>query len=243
MNPTISNEFATAAYRLGHSLLSSTLLRLDSTGAEIAAGNLTLAESFFQPQHITDAGVDPILRGLCIGRAQELDEWVIADVRDFLFGPPGAGGLDLASLNIQRGRDHGLPSFAQMRAALKLRPVKRFQDVNPNRQVAAELDAAYDSPADIDLWIGGLAEADRPGSMVGETFQRILVDQFVRVRDGDRFWYESYLPKDVVRMINAQTLSVILHRNTKVGAEVGPNAFISPPPRRTAATGKVTAAK
>jgi hypothetical protein len=157
---------------------------------------------------------------------------VIDDVRDFLFGAPGSGGLDLASLNIQRGRDHGLPSFAQMREALKLRPVKRFQDVNPSRQVVAELDAAYDSPADIDLWIGGLAEADRPGSMVGETFQKILVDQFVRVRDGDRFWYESYLPRDVVRMINAQTLSVILHRNTQIGTEVGPNAFVTPPVRK-----------
>ncbi len=234
VNPTISNEFATAAYRLGHSLLSPTLLRLDATGAEIEAGNLTLANSFFQPQHITEEGVDVILRGLATGRAQELDEWVIDDVRDFLFGAPGAGGLDLASLNIQRGRDHGLPSFAAMRAALKLRPVTRFQDVNPNRQVVAELDVAYESPADIDLWIGGLAEADRPGSMVGETFHRILVDQFTRVRDGDRFWYEKTFSSEMIRMINAQTLSVIVHRNTKIGAEVGRNAFMAPPPRRNA---------
>jgi hypothetical protein len=119
-----------------------------------------------------------------------------------------------------------------MRSALKLRPVTRFQDVNPNRQVVAELDAAYDSPADIDLWIGGLAEADRPGSMVGETFQRILVDQFTRVRDGDRFWYEKTMSPEMVRMINAQTLSVIIHRNTEIKAEVGKNAFMAPPPRR-----------
>jgi len=137
-------------------------------------------------------------------------------------------------LNIQRGRDHGLPSFAQMRTALGLRPVNRFQDVNANRQVVAELDAAYDSPADIDLWIGGLAEADRPGSMVGETFHRILVDQFTRLRDGDRFWYEKVLPSAMVRMIQQQTLSIILHRNTKIGAEVGRNVFMAPPPRRPA---------
>lgn len=232
VDPTISNEFATAAYRLGHSLLSPTLLRLGADGAEIEAGSLSLANSFFQPQQVTGHGIDPILRGLATGRAQELDEWLIDDVRNFLFGAPGAGGFDLASLNIQRGRDHGLPSFAQMRGALGLRPVKRFQDVNPNRQVAAELDAAYESPADIDLWIGGLAEADRPGSMVGETFHRILVDQFTRLRDGDRFWYEKTLPAEMVRMINAQTLSVIIHRNTKIGQEVGRNAFMAPPPRR-----------
>lgn len=235
VDPTISNEFATAAYRLGHSLLSPTLLRLGADGQEIEAGSLSLANSFFQPRQVTDHGIDPILRGLATGRAQELDEWLIDDVRNFLFGAPGAGGFDLASLNIQRGRDHGLPGFAQMRSALGLRPVRRFQDVNPNRQVAAELDAAYDSPADIDLWIGGLAEADRPGSMVGETFHRILVDQFTRLRDGDRFWYERLLPAEMVRMINAQTLGVIIHRNTEIGSEIGRNVFIAPAPRRNTA--------
>jgi hypothetical protein len=229
VDPTISNEFATAAYRLGHSLLSPTLLRLDAQKLEIAAGNLSLADSFFQPQHITQDGIDVIMRGLTNGRAQELDEWIIDDVRNFLFGAPGAGGLDLASLNIQRGRDHGLPTFAAMRTALKLRPVTRFEDVNRNRGVVQELDKAYESAADIDLWIGGLAEADRAGSMVGEVFQRILVDQFLRLRDGDRFWYEKTLSKELVRMINAQTLSVIIRRNTAiVGAEIPLNAFLAP---------------
>jgi len=72
VEPTISNEFATAAYRLGHSLLSPTLLRLDAQKQEIAAGNLSLADSFFQPQHITEEGIDVIMRGLTNGRAQEL---------------------------------------------------------------------------------------------------------------------------------------------------------------------------
>ncbi len=232
VDPTISNEFATAAYRLGHSLLSPQVLRVDETGAEIEAGHLTLAGSFFQPQHITEQGVDVVLRGLCMQRCEELDEWLIDDVRNFLFGAPGAGGLDLAALNIQRGRDHGLPSFADMRAALKLRPVTSFKDVNPHRQVVAELQATYTSPADIDLWIGGLAEKDRHGSMVGETFHRILVDQFTRLRDADRFWYEKNLPADMVRMVNAQKLSVIIRRNTKIGAEITNNAFMIPPPRK-----------
>ena len=232
VDPTISNEFATAAYRLGHSLLSPQVLRVDETGAEIEAGHLTLAGSFFQPQHVTAQGVDVILRGLCMQRCQELDEWLIDDVRNFLFGAPGAGGLDLASLNIQRGRDHGLPSFAEMRTALKLRPVTNFKDVNHRREVVEELQAAYASPADIDLWIGGLAEQDRHGSMVGETFHRILVDQFTRLRDADRFWYEKNLPSEMVRMVNSQELSLIIRRNTKIGAEISNNAFMTAPPRK-----------
>jgi hypothetical protein len=229
VNPTISNEFATAAYRLGHSLLSPKLLRLDAAGNEIPAGHLTLAGSFFQPQEVTNEGIDVLLRGLVLQKAQELDEWLIDDVRNFLFGPPGAGGLDLASLNLQRGRDHGLPSFASMRQALKLRPVKTFQDVNRNRVVVQELSNVYGSAADIDLWIGGLAETDKAGSMVGEVFHRILVDQFVRLRDGDRFWYQRHLPPDLVRMVERQKLSTIIRRNTEIGArEIPENAFLAP---------------
>lgn len=40
---------------------------------------------------------------------------VIDDVRNFLFGPPGSGGMDLPALNIQRSRDMGLPSYNQAR--------------------------------------------------------------------------------------------------------------------------------
>lgn len=242
VDPTISNEFATAAYRLGHSLLSPRLLRLDAQGREIAAGHLTLAGSFFRPDQVSAEGIDVVLRGLALQKAQELDEWLVDDVRNFLFGQPGQGGLDLASLNLQRGRDHGLPGFAAMRQALKLRPVNSFRDINPSKDVIAELSKAYASPADVDLWIGGLAEADRPGSMVGEVFHRILVDQFTRLRDADRFWYQAWLPANMVRMVEQQTLSVIIRRNTMIKGEIPHIAFLAPArPPVGAATAATTA--
>ncbi|MCA9072969.1 MAG: peroxidase, partial [Planctomycetaceae bacterium] len=104
VNPGITNEFSTAAYRFGHSLLPSTLLRVDANGTE---NPLPLQQAFFRPDHIENSGIDSILRGVSMNVAQELDNQVVDDVRNFLFGPPGAGGFDLASLNIQRGRDHG----------------------------------------------------------------------------------------------------------------------------------------
>lgn len=238
VDPTISNEFATAAYRVGHSLLSSKLLRLNDKLEEIEAGSLTLAGSFFQPQEITNHGIDVILRGMASQRCQELDELVIDDVRNFLFGPPGAGGLDLVSLNIQRGRDHGLPGLAATRAALGLKPLVEFKDLNKNPAVATKFSVAYATPADVDLWIGGLAETDRPGAMVGPTFHRILADQFTRLRDADRFWYQVYLPRELVRLVEKQTLSVILHRNTQIKGEVGPKAFLAPPPKKVKAAKK-----
>jgi peroxidase len=228
VDPAISNEFATAAYRLGHSLLSPTLRRANADGSEAAGGSLSLAGAFFRPDEIATQGVDTLLRGLCLQRCQELDEQVVDDVRNFLFGAPGSGGLDLASLNIQRGRDHGLASYAGVRAHLGLRPAKHFRDINPQGGVAARLAAVYASPADVDLWIGGLAEAKKPGAMVGPVFERILADQFTRLRDADRFWYQAYLTPEMVRMVERQTLAVILRRNTTLGTEIREPAFLAP---------------
>lgn len=232
VNATVSNEFATAAYRLGHTLLSPQILLRNADGSDVAGTPLALRDAFFNLPVYAANGIDPILRGLVSQRAQELDEWLVDDVRNFLFGAPGSGGFDLASLNIQRGRDHGLPSFANMRKALKLPPVTRFEDITRDRDVLAELRKGYTSPADVDLWVGGLCETDRPGSMVGETFTRILVDQFRRCRDGDRFWYQAYLPAGLVRAVEQQTLATIIRRNTGIKTEISDNAFLAPPPRR-----------
>jgi peroxidase len=238
VNPTIANEFATAAYRLGHSLLSPQLLRLQADGQPIAAGHLSLADSFFNPGEVTNHGIDSVLRGLAKQTAQELDGMIIDEVRNFLFGAPGAGGLDLASLNLQRGRDHGLPSYNAMRRALKLRPAVRFQDVNPNAEASGRLAAAYTSVEDIDLWMGALSEPHRPGAMVGEVIARIVADQFTRVRDGDRFWYQAHLPRELVGLVEQQSLATIIRRNTGIRSELQNNVFLSPVTTMAAAPGK-----
>lgn len=222
----IENAFATAAYRLGHSMLSSTLPRLAANGRPIAAGNITLMNAFFNPAEITGPGIEPYLRGMAAQRAQELDNQLVDDVRNFLFGPPGAGGFDLASLNIQRGRDHGLPGYNQVRADFGLPRVTSFAQISSDPAVRAKLASVYDSPDQVDLWVGGLAEDHVRGALVGETFFMILRDQFERSRDGDRFWYESYLPRDLVQTVREQTLARIIRRNTTIGAEVQPNVFL-----------------
>jgi hypothetical protein len=226
VNAGIENAFAAAAYRLGHSMLSSTLLRLGPNGRAIAQGPLALADAFFNPSAVRQVGIDPYLRGMAAQRAQELDNQVVDAVRNFLFGPPGAGGFDLASLNIQRGRDHGLPGYNQVRADFGLPRVASFAQISPNPAVQAKLAAVYDSVDDVDLWVGGLAEDHVRGALVGETFFVILRDQFERLRDGDRFWYESYLPRDLAQMVREQTLGRIIRRNTAIGPELQPNVFL-----------------
>jgi peroxidase len=225
----IANLFSTASYRYGHSALSPTLLRLDANGQPIAAGNLAMRDAFFSPSAITAAGgLAPYLRGLAAQQCQDVDLYVIDDMRNFLFGDPGQGGFDLVALNIQRGRDHGLPSYNTVRRALGLPPKSSFADISSDPRIQARLKSAYTLVDDVDLWVGGLAEDHLPGTMVGELIHTVLVRQFTALRDGDRFWYERTLSRSEQRLVNNSRLADIIRRNTDIGAEIGADVFHVP---------------
>ena len=163
---------------------------------------------------------------------------VIDDVRNFLFvdteptGTPRLRGFDLASLNIHRGRDHGLPSYNDMREALGLDRKESFSDITKDPEVQRRLREAYgtnedgtDKTDDMDIWVVGLAE-DRYGeSMLGELLHTIVARQFKVLRDGDRFWYQRTLSEDELKEIT--TLADIIRRNTDIiGDEISNNVFI-----------------
>ncbi len=229
IDPGILNEFSTAAFRIGHSLLSPELQRLDARLAPIPAGPLPLRAAFFAPGEIpANGGIEPLLRGLARQRAQQVDPYVVDDVRNFLFGPPGAGGFDLPSLNIQRGRDHGIPRYNEVRRLFGLPVRTSFAGVTSDPEVRARLAAAYATVDDIDLWIGALAEDHVPGALVGELTFTILRRQFEALRDGDRFWYENHFPQPMIRMLERQTLAEIIRRNTSIGNELQDDVFTVP---------------
>jgi len=222
----IMNEFSTAAYRLGHSLLSPQLLRLDAKGDAIAQGHLALRDAFFSPQRLAgEGGIEPILRGLAAQVCQNIDIFVIDDVRNFLFGLPGQGGFDLAALNIQRGRDHGLPRYNAARTAMGLAARTDFSQLSADPAVVGRMAAAYVRVDDIDLWAGGLAEDHVPGALVGELFHAILKRQFEALRDGDRFWYQNILNRDEQRNVEMSTLARIIRRNTDIDKELPDEVF------------------
>jgi hypothetical protein len=234
ISPAIFNEFSTAIYRFGHSALSSTLLRLDAAGNPIPQGNLLLRQAFFRPDHLlTGGGIEPILRGLASQACSAIDTELVDDVRNFLFGSPGAGGFDLASLNIQRGRDHGLPSYNDARRALGMQPRASFAEVSSDPDMEARLASVYADVEDIDLWVGALAEDPVNGGHVGEVAMSVIRRQFQALRDGDRYWYKAsmfnpggggFTPQEIVDL-EATTLADIIRRNTTIGAEISDDVF------------------
>ena len=231
VDPSISNEFSTAAYRFGHTMLSPSLLLVDRSGDEREG---SLVEAFFYPSLLTDEGISGLLRGLVRQQAQAVDPLVVDEIRNLLFGPPGSPGRDLAALNIQRGRDHGLPDYNTTRSAYGLAPARSFADVSSDPDAQVALDQAYGDVEDLDLWVGGLAEDHVPGSMIGETFRTIIAEQFRRLRDGDRYWFENdpyFLANPgLLQDVRATTLADVVRRNTAIGDELPENVFGGPVP-------------
>ena len=218
VDPQIANIFATAAFRFGHSMLSSTIHRVGEGGEESQYGHLSLKDAFFRPDRlVNEGGVDDTLRGLGVGTSQTIDMHLVEDVRSFLFGPPGAGGLDLGALNIQRGRDHGLPDYNSAREAYGLPRVTDFSQITSDPAIAATLESLFGSVDNIDVFVGGLAEDEHGNSMLGELFTTVIANQFADLRDGDRFFYENRFEGEELAFLQNVTLSQIIQQNTDIG--------------------------
>src|SRR4051794_35000558 len=114
---TITTAHSDAVFRFGHSAVTSQLNLVQNNGS--AAGSLALRDVFFNPNLIGNSPqlIDQLLQGAAVQKSEEIDTLVVDDLRNFLFGPPGAGGLDLAALNIQRGRDVGLPNYLSLKSS------------------------------------------------------------------------------------------------------------------------------
>ena len=79
--------------------------------------------------------------------------------------------FSLASLNVNRGRDHGLQGYNSYRSLCGLKYATHFDDLdNIPREIRAKLERVYDSVDDIDLFTGGTSELPIEGGVVGPTF-------------------------------------------------------------------------
>ena len=144
-----------------------------------------------------EESLEEIILGLASQIAEREDSFFCGDVRDKLFGPMEFSRRDLAALNIMRGRDSGLPDYNTVRKCYGLDRIKRWQDINPKLaesdpeladKIFGSLQKIYGNMDDVDLYVGGMLESvDRPGPL----FSKVIKEQFQRLRDADRFWFEN----------------------------------------------------
>lgn len=220
----ISVEFSTAAFRVGHTMVSSQIHLIDETGAEHEDGPLSVEQVFFDSSWLLDGHLDDILRGQAGSVAQEIDAKVIDSLNFFLTLGNGVTGFSLAALNILRGRDHGLQSYVGTRAELlgdidpSVMVADSFSAISTDPDLQVELAAVYTSVHQVDLWVGGLLEDRVEGAQLGPLFAWIIAEQFLRTRAADEDF--GRLPEGIEPVLAAEIgqtgLSDIILRNTDV---------------------------
>ncbi len=125
VDSTISLEFSQAAFRFGHSTIRETIDTIDPTGWML--GNVTkyaLEKAFLAPQTYAEEGVAAITLGLSRQQMNEVDEFITPALTQGLLDLP----LDLAAINIARGRDLGIPTLNDFRAAIGLAEYTSWTD-------------------------------------------------------------------------------------------------------------------
>lgn len=204
VDASISNVFATAAMRFGHTLVRSELirqlLRSGGGGKNRTAGEpkMKMRKLFFASHLLYEANLgDTVLAGLMATPLKKPmpEQAISAELTEHLFERSREAPLDLASINIQRGRDHALPGYNDWRAFCGLRRADNFEQLAGeirNAAIREKLARLYGHPDNVDLWVGGILEdVASEDAKVGPTFRCLLVEQFRRLRDGDRHWYEA----------------------------------------------------
>ncbi|XP_060604820.1 dual oxidase 1-like [Ruditapes philippinarum] len=194
VHPGIFQEFQTAAMRFGHTLVTPGLWRRTGTCNFLHSRD---PESYRQYKALRLCNSYWNSRIFFRGRAkntQRRPHPFPPDLTESLFGPLEFSKRDLAALNIQRGRDHGISDYNTVRESYGLKKIEKWEDINPshNTNEIKRLKKLYTNgtgPENVDLFTGGMLETVPTGP--GELFKTIIIEQFLRIRHGDRLWFEN----------------------------------------------------
>ena len=151
-------------------------------------------------------------------------------------GPPPANGIfgDLASINIQRARDHGIPGYIEI-STLCGGPAATGTNFNALTNIPfaqrVRLEETYRTVEDIDLFAGILSENQLEGSELGLTATCLFFAQFNDTRHGDRFWYERDDPCtgftiEQLTEIRKATLARVICDNSDGVFTIQPKVFL-----------------
>lgn len=236
---SITNSFSHAVYRFGHSAIGNSLLLANDNSQ--STGSMTFASAFFNPNQITNNPtlIDQVLMGASLQKSQEIDLNIADSVRNVMFGPPGSGGADLMAMDIQRGRDHGIVDYNELRVAYELPLLASFNQLPTDATTRNALKTLYaNNINNVDAIVAALAETHLPGSSLGPTTVAILANQFERSRDGDKFFYNAdynglyvggVLKSDVAAILNLNTVKLadVIKWNTGL-TNISSNLFFAP---------------
>ncbi|GLR16725.1 peroxidase family protein [Portibacter lacus] len=218
IDPSISNIFSAAAFDMGATFINSNVIRMNNNGDEIL-GSLSYRDGYYNPDAVwLSGGIEPFLKGMGTQLQQEADCKMIDDIRNFRLGEPGEGGMDIAAININRGRDRGISDYNTVRQDLGLPAINQFSDICADPTVTAKMEQIYGNINNIDPYVGMLAEDHKNNATYGELGITILARQFRMIRDGDRFFYlnDPLLSNSEKEQITNTKLYHVISRNTDI---------------------------
>ncbi|NXY48386.1 PERM Myeloperoxidase, partial [Ceuthmochares aereus] len=224
VDPTVSNVFS-LAFRFGHTSVRPFVSRLDEGFQPLGSfSHVPLHLTFCAPWRIVmEGGIDPLIRGMLVDSAKlgKQNQLLVEELQNHLFEQTEIMGLDLAALNMQRGRDHGLPGYNSWRRFCGLsqpQDLEKFSEVLGSSKLAKKFMEIYGTPDNIDLWIGAVAEPFVCRSRVGPLLACIIGTQFRNLRDGDRFWWENqgvFTPRQL-NALRKTSLPAVICDNTRI---------------------------
>lgn len=233
-DPSIINEFAGAAYRL-HSLVQGAFNFQTVDGQMIQ--QFKLRHIFNNPASLYREGnYDGCIHSMINDPSQSLDNHFSEELTNHLFQDTNSSfGMDLVTINIQRGRDHGIPGYNFFRQACGLSKIQSFRQldnvmVDGAGQLFSQL---YSHVDDIDLFIAGNYEKKLKDAMVGPVFACIIGEQFRRLKGGDRYWYENgnqagaFTPSQLSEIKHASLARIICDNSDSI-ERTQPLAFLRP---------------
>ncbi|XP_063910993.1 dual oxidase isoform X1 [Zophobas morio] len=225
VHPGITHVFQSAAFRFGHSLIPPGLFRRDGEcNYEEAPMGLRLCATWWDSNDVlVSHSLEKLLMGMTSQLGEREDSVLCSDVRDKLFGPMEFSRRDLGALNIMRGRDNGLPDYNTVRSYYNLPKIEKWTDINPKLfeekpELLRALVSVYSNNLNnVDVYVGGMLESY--GSP-GELFTTVIKEQFARLRDADRFWFENeangIFTKEEIEIIRKITLWDVIVNSTDI---------------------------
>ncbi|KAL7017804.1 hypothetical protein ACKWTF_010537 [Chironomus riparius] len=231
-DPSIYNEFPSGVFRLLHTTIDGQIRKLSESGS--LEGIVRLSDFYHRPEVIEGyENYDSILRGLVAQPAQFFDKHYDPEIRSHLFRMQKKYGGDLKAIDIQRGRDHGLASYNDLRSFCNLPRATKWEDFGDHIPMSdvENLKKVYAHVDDVDLNVGSSLEIPfRPDSMIGITYTCLLRIQVKNLRVADRYWFENndpaakFTPNQLAELRKASFTRIICD-NTKSIFSVPMNPF------------------
>jgi hypothetical protein len=112
------------------------------------------------------------------------------------FTRPDGGVIDLATTDIVRIRELGVPRYCDFRRQMHLRPPATFAELTDDADLAAEISDVYGGDIEqVDLMVGLFAEKRPAGFAFSDTAFRIFILMASRRLNSDRFFTSDYRPE------------------------------------------------